>query len=343
MRSTLKKVSCLTASVLCWAYLAVLFGWLALHLLISDRFIYLALLNYLAVYLFYPLPVVLGVAWLCRRVSLWVGFAIGALAFAWFWGGLYLPRLYVPATSGPALTVMTYNVLAWHRYTEPIIATIHAEDPDIVLLQELNTDLAETLGRELGQAYPYQVLEPADNPTGIGVISKHPIQLTGERLPLRWIGGPQVLELQWNGRRVTLVNFHLVPTTGISPRDQVEDSLRLRESQARLLADLAGRSGLAILGGDANTSPRMAAYRILADQLGDAWQEAGFGLGHTFPGSAIPESDRPKIGNYYVPQWLARIDYVFHSDEWVTISARTAQIDGVSDHRGVVAMLKLRR
>jgi endonuclease/exonuclease/phosphatase (EEP) superfamily protein YafD len=43
-----------------------------------------------------------------------------------------------------------------------------------------------------------------------------------------------------------------------------------------------------------------------------------------------------------VPQgW--RIDYVFHSDEWVTISARMAQIDGVSDHRGAIAVLKLRR
>jgi endonuclease/exonuclease/phosphatase (EEP) superfamily protein YafD len=239
-----------------------------LHLLTGDRFIYLALLNYLAVYLFYPLPVVLMTAWLCRRKSLWIGFAIGGLAFTWFWGALYLPRPYIPPTSGPFLTVMTYNVLAWHPYTEPIIATIRAEDPDIVLLQELNTGLARTLRTELGQVYPYQVFEPADNPNGIGVISKHPIQPTGDRLPLRWIGGPQVLELQWNGQQVTLVNFHMTSTTGIGPREHVEESLRLRESQARLLADLADRSGLAILAGDANTSPSMAAYQILTGQPG---------------------------------------------------------------------------
>jgi endonuclease/exonuclease/phosphatase (EEP) superfamily protein YafD len=83
------------------------------------------------------------------------------------------------------------------------------------------------------------------------------------------------------------------------------------------------------------------AYAIFTRGLVDAWQAAGVGLGHTFPGSDIPGSDR-WIGGLLSPQWLVRIDYIFHTGEWVTVSARMAEIDGVSDHRGVVAVLRLR-
>ena len=37
--------------------------------------------------------------------------------------------------------------------------------------------------------------------------------------------------------------------------------------------------------------------------------------------------------------WLMRIDYIFHSEDWITISAHTAHVDGVSDHRGVIVEL----
>jgi endonuclease/exonuclease/phosphatase (EEP) superfamily protein YafD len=39
--------------------------------------------------------------------------------------------------------------------------------------------------------------------------------------------------------------------------------------------------------------------------------------------------------------WLVRIDYIFHSPHWITLDARLAKFDGVSDHRGVVAVLAL--
>jgi hypothetical protein len=74
--------------------------------------------------------------------------------------------------------------------------------------------------------------------------------------------------------------------------------------------------------------------------LHDAWREEGFGLGHTFPGSDIPGSSRPNFGSWYVPQWLARIDYIFYSTHWEALEARLARVDGVSDHRGVVAILR---
>lgn len=326
-----------------WAYLAVLFGWLAVHLLSGDRHAYLALANFLAVYFFAPLPLVLLAALIGRSRALGIGFALGALAFLGLWGELFLPRLERAAAGGPTLTVMTYNVLAWHDRYGAIIDTIRHEDPDIVFLQELNAGLAQALARQLGREYPYQVVEPADNPTGIGVISKHPLRPTGERLPLRWVGGPQVLEMDWRGQKVTLVNFHMAPTGRLAAPDVVAGEVQLREAEARALVDLALRSGPAILAGDANSSPLNESYKILNRSLSDAWREAGFGLGHTFPGSTIPGSDRPQIAGWYVPPWLARIDYVFHTPEWAVWQARLARFDGVSDHRGVVAVLSLEK
>lgn len=136
-----------------------------------------------------------------------------------------------------------------------------------------------------------------------------------------------------------LVNIHMTPTTGILPRDEVEQSIRSREREAMLLADLIRQADTVILGGDANTTSLSDAYRILTAELTDSFREAGFGLGHTFPGSKIPESDRPHIGSLFAPPWLTRIDYIFHSDDWTVLSARTAHFDGVSDHRGVIVEL----
>jgi endonuclease/exonuclease/phosphatase (EEP) superfamily protein YafD len=326
------------------SYLFLLISWILLHFLTGDRIPHMALANFLSVYLFTPLPLVLLAALYMRSRGLGVGFAAGVIAFLVLWGPQFLPRLNHPQQGGPTLTVMTYNVLAWHEYTQPVIDTIRAQYVDVVCFQELNHNLAQALSSELRDEFPYQILEPVDNPTGIGVISRYPIRPSGERLPLRWVGGPQVLELDWDGQTVTLVNIHMVPNTRMGPRSIIEPPIRLREAQARELVALAQRRSPIIIAGDANSAPLNEATRILTRELRDAWREVGFGFGHTFPGSTIPGSDRPRIGNSnrYVPPWLARIDYVFHSKDWETVSAILAPFDGVSDHRGVIAVLKLK-
>lgn len=327
---------------LTWAYLALLFTWLAAYLASGDRSGYLGLFNLLAVYLFCPLPLAILAAALARSRSLWIACGLGLLAFLALWGGYFFPKR-PPVTAGqPTLAVMTFNVLAWHDFTQPVIATIRAEDPDVVLLQELNHGLARRLETDLLEIYPYQVLAAVDNPNGIGVLSKFPIRDTGDRLPDAWIGGPLLLEMNWNGATVYVVNFHMYPTTRLASQATIQRDFDRRAAQAAKLVGYARGRGAVILGGDANSTPLSDAHRIFTTELHDAWRVAGFGLGHTFPGSTIPGSDRPKIGPWYVPPWLARIDYIFYTHEWTAVSTRLARIDGVSDHRGVVAILQLR-
>lgn len=331
--------SCRIATTASWVYLGILFTWLTLNLLTGDRYVVVALLGFLAVYLFFPLILVLVVVIACKHLWLAGAFLVGLLAFASLWGKQFIPSRAQSPGDTPVLKVMTFNVLAWHNFTEPIVDTIRGEDADVVFIQELNNNLANVLERDLSEIYPYQVLVPEDNPSGIGVISKFPIHATGEGLPHRWIGGPQVLQLEWQNQLLTIVNIHMFSTTEIFPLRHAEHSFRLREQQAQLLADLARRVESVIIAGDANSSNVSDAYRIISSELSDSFAEAGFGLGHTFPGSDVPGSDRPKIGNWSVPRWWTRIDYVFHSDDWATKSARMAIIDGVSDHRGVVVEL----
>lgn len=326
-----------------WVYFTLLFGWALLYLASGDRFSYVALLNNLAVYLFWPLPIALILAPFLRRREVWLGCALGVALFAWLWGELFIPRLGRQAISGSELKVMTFNVLGNHRQVAPIVATIRAEGADVVLIQELNPTLAAAIRAELTDLYPYQVLDPEPGVTGMGVISRYPLRRMQATLPLDWVGDPQLVRMQWEGRPVTLVNFHMYPS-GLGTPGAVNYVNRAREDQARALAEFSTREAAQtplIAVGDANVTDLSDAYRIVSHVLQDAWREAGFGLGHTFPGSDIPGSARPRIAGWPVPQWLARIDYIFYSPQWVATSAYLARVDGVSDHRGVIAVLML--
>jgi endonuclease/exonuclease/phosphatase (EEP) superfamily protein YafD len=89
------------------------------------------------------------------------------------------------------------------------------------------------------------------------------------------------------------------------------DDFRTRQEQARKLVEYARGRSPAILGGDANAGPLSEAYHNFTREFRDAWREAGFGLGHTFPSRTIDESNRPKIGRWYIPPRVACIDYIF--------------------------------
>ncbi|MBW8012219.1 MAG: hypothetical protein FVQ83_13450 [Chloroflexi bacterium] len=328
-------------TVIVWVYFTFLFGWLFAYVILGDRNGYLALVNTLAVYLFSPLPFVLLLGVFLRRREIWTGVVLGMLVFLWLWGGLFIPKRTISSLKEPSLKVMTYNVLGLHTEVQPVIDVIREVDADLVFLQEVNAALQAAIENELIDQYAYSILDPRNDVTGIGVLSKFPLQDTGERLPFEWVGVPQLLVIDWNGIDVYLVNFHMW-ALGLASAYELEWNFRLREMQARSIVDyVEALAGPAIIAGDANTTSLNTTYKILNSSLIDVWRQAGFGLGHTFPGSEIMGSSRPIIAGWAVPQWLARIDYIFISDHWQVSDAIMAPYDGVSDHRGVVTWLTL--
>jgi endonuclease/exonuclease/phosphatase (EEP) superfamily protein YafD len=106
------------------------------------------------------------------------------------------------------------------------------------------------------------------------------------------------------------------------------------------LADfVAQQEGPVIVAGDANTTRMNQPYQKLDAVLDDAWWEAGWGLGHTFPGRIEDGDWFTRISFFVIPHWLVRIDHVFYSDEFLATEAALAEFNGGSDHRGIVTEL----
>lgn len=337
-RIKLFLMDCIAAVI--WMYYIILFGWLTGYLIFGDRG-YLALVNTLALYLFYPLPLVAIILLWLRRRNLWGGMVLGGVVFMLFWGGLFLPQLPKRLGSEPTLTVMTYNNLVNNQDVAATLAIILNENPDVVLLQEVNQELIEGMSMGLGEIYPYQIVTTIPGVNGMAIYSKTPVQIDGEDVPLIWTGEPQVAWLTWEGKTVGVVNFHMMAPGLASPGD-ISWNFRYREGQAQSLIDLATRlDGPIIFGGDANLTSLSGGYKIITRELRDSWREAGFGFGHTFPGSNVSGNPFYRWGPFSAPRWLVRIDYIFVSDEWMIVDARVAEFDGGSDHRGVIVELAL--
>lgn len=337
MGATIKRY--LIAAI--WVYYTLLLIWAFFHFLTGDRYPVFALLNVVAHFFFIPLPIAALVAILTRRRELWLGLGLSMLVFVILWGRLFLPKNTNIDDAQAALVVMTYNVFADNHDIESQVDLIRDIDADVVFIQELDTRLAGAIEKEFADLYPYRVLDPVDNATGMGMISKFPMILTEERLPLNWVGTPQILKLEWEGREMILVNFHMW-ATGLARLDVVEMNFRAREAQALYLLDFARTASWenpVIVAGDANTTSLSDVHRMLRKNLVDSWMEAGFGMGHTYPGRNTPGEDSPQLYGIPVPRWLARIDYVFHSDQLRAVNASLAPYDGVSDHRAVVVTL----
>src|SRR3954470_13960990 len=149
---------------------------------------------------------------------------------------------------------MTYNMLGSNEDVAAVLTTVRSVGADVVLFQELNVPTAVALQEELDAAYPYQVLDARVGVEGMGVISRYPLRPTGEMLPLRWIGVPQVLALDFAGQTVTVLNAH--PLSGLA-------YVREREAQARAIsAFVAAHPGPLLMGADLNATDRSRAYGV---------------------------------------------------------------------------------
>ena len=84
--------------------------------------------------------------------------------------------------------------------------------------------------------------------------------------------------------------------------------------------------------GDFNATDRMPILNGYRAVLTDAFREAGFGFGFSFPYNATFRS-------ISLPS-LVRLDYIFHDTSWRTLRSWMGQADG-ADHRYVVADLVL--
>ena len=334
-----------------FSFIAVLLGYLLLlpaivwypaYLSIGDSRWWMFVINSIAPYLFLPVPLVLLLALLSRRWALFIAALLPTLLFLMLFGPLFVPRAMkvtaVPAGT-PGITMLSHNLHVWNEDADGIAASLTSSGADVIALQELSAEMAAALERRLSDEYPYNDLVLRDGWDGLGVFSRIPLTPVGDRIGTSRTRNPQISRLHLDWGDAILINVHnlSIPRTLPDWPTEITYSVAHRESVAHGIADYAGRDGRLpiIAAGDFNTTSRSTAYELVAAGLQDSWVEAGFGFGTTFPGG--PFSPTP-LG-VTVPDWLLRIDYVFHSDEIVATDARFAPWDGTSDHRPIMVKL----
>lgn len=299
------------------------------------------------------------VRWRLKRAAL-MGFVllIGLFSVSLYWRPeahrTELQRKYDKNFAHPrsSFQVLSYNVRflyndAGESSADSVAAFLERLNPDIVCLQEFYPDLAsrsERMSRLLEEYHLVQFDPAPDVWHRQAILSRYKVLKSG------YIMRPTTsiwADLLIREDTVRVVNNHL-QSTGITAFDneyltghgylldtareekfrsiisRFHDNCVVRADQADTirgyLDSLAPR--MQILCGDFNDTPLSYTYRRLARGLNDAFSEAGEGYSHTFRGFFD----------------ALRIDYVFSSDEFETLSYSVPEVPH-SDHLPVVVRL----
>ena len=226
------------------------------------------------------------------------------------------------------LRLMTYNVhscigMDGKHSPERIARVIARYAPDVVALQELDlarlrtgqVDQARLIAQALNMTFHFHPsFRVEEESYGNAVLSRLPMRLVkAGPLPLsrrREPRGALWVELEFNGRRIQLINTHL----GLRPGE------RRHQMEALLGEEWLGHCDClrpAVLCGDLNSFPRSRIHRMAAQCLCDLHR------------AALPGPPRPT--------WmgLSRLDYIFASSEFRAVAANvphTLLARTASDH-----------
>jgi len=243
------------------------------------------------------------------------------------WTGMLWPAT-PPSPVGPALKVMSVNLLMVNRNHAPIVAEIRREDPDLICFQEYTEHWHSALRKGLGGRYPHREFICRSDSFGLAIWSKRPLLDVERRLPADG-APPQALhsmqlpafraEVEQGGRRWAVYNIHLLPPRRL---DYVLDQrAQFRALVGRLQAD----SLPVLLTGDFNWNQYTWYHRRLKRLgLAEGHAQAGWGGGGTWPASGRL---------CYLPG--LRLDHIYLRG-LVCLAHRTGAALG-SDHRALIA------
>jgi endonuclease/exonuclease/phosphatase (EEP) superfamily protein YafD len=292
-----------------------------------------------APYLFLPLALLVPLGLVKPSYRYWMAVLPAIIVFLLEYGPLFGFRGTKPAQTADSITVMSFNIWGYSESAETAQAIVSLRTPDVVALQELSPSMAQTLAEELGDVYPYRLLEPEEGADGRGVLSRYPLTDASTSVSSPLSSFAQVVEIELGERVLTLYNVHLAPTMVFhyleangSVAEGVRSGMNARERQVtQLISELDHSQGPVIVAGDLNTTDQSDVYPVLARHLKDAHRKVGHGFGHTFP--AYMGSFR---GIPIFPRTV-RVDMIFYSADFVFLDSQVARGHGESDHLPVLA------
>lgn len=224
-----------------------------------------------------------------------------------------------PVRGSAPLTLLHANVLSTNTEHDAFLDLVAAEQPDLVVLQEV-TPQWETVLRTLVADYPQQFVEARNDNFGIALLSRLPI-VTASAVDSPPLGHPTIIaDLVHSGRQFRIVASH--PTIPVSR--QLYDA---RNRQLENLVELVRLAkGPRILVGDLNVTMWDTNYRSLEARSGLRNARRGFGVAPTWP--------------TFFPVAMIPIDHVLVSDDIGVVDVRTGPRIG-SDHLPLLVTLAL--
>lgn len=312
------------------AYGGVVTGFLLARLVVSDRFLPMSLYATFAHLLWLGALILLIVCLLLRRWRAALFVLLPALAWLVVFGPRFIgERVQAADRTGVTLTAATYNI-QWRNdgYAETL-AIIRGMDADVVGVQEVGSQAAALLERELSDLYPYRRLDPQEwGINGQALLSKYPIREAEffEFGANEVSFGQQRAVIEHPVYPVVVYNLHVMTPVA----DRLQGELRRREVQA-LVERVRGESGRHLLVlGDFNLTELSDDYGALDRVLTDVYDRVGYGMGLT----------------HHLDVWRlsliwGRLDYVFSRGGVRPLEAEVMASSGGSDHLPVWARLEL--
>lgn len=301
--------------------------------LLGERTSPSALLLYLPQHPFGLLTVALVLASLKRgnRRYLGVNLAVG-VAFVIFLLGARVP-LHIAPPQGQKVRIMTWNVEKLRGTPEEIAKVIKAQHPDIICMQETLAGRGQERTPDLLRLFPGWEFRRAREVT---TLSRFPL-LESHNYLMPMPHTRKLLATTWKtpAGPLCVLNTHIA-TTAAGQNENFRPGLWRRAINVARFARGTALTRLSqlpvidralsdcktpiVLAGDFNNPPRGWFYRHLTGQLRDAFADAGWGLGQSFP-SKFP---------------LLRIDYI-----WLGNGVRATRCinptSRASDHLPLVA------
>lgn len=332
-------------AILAVSYSLAFLVYLLLRLFVGDGWWWLAMLNSFVLWGFVPLLILLPFAFLMKmpRVSLLIGVLL-MVGVVWY-APRFMPKNIAQA-QGNSLRVVTFNMWGGTQEFETIESWLRETNADVVLLQEVAPVYADKHFVRLLDVYPYQFFQSTDERYwGNGILSRYPL-LERENFLSANDGLQQRIAIDVNGQRVVLYNVHFYMPQTDTPHFTLpidypylniallyDDTLRNRQIQD-VLDRIENEQGLVVMGGDFNLSDSSIFYNHIASEMTDAFQQAGTGLGLSWP-NVRRETELPS----WVPP-VMRIDYLWYRGDATATNAYVGAQLG-SDHLPVVVTLAL--
>jgi vancomycin resistance protein VanJ len=305
-----------------WCLAVGLLGWYLLRWWPGDRLFPVRFINYFTPWLLLGLMPGLAITLLARRYRLATTLALPTLLISLTYAPLFLPRPPAALAANTPLKVMSYNVWGRNHKLDEVIAIIHQEQPDILLLQEAYWPSGYNLSSALADLYPNsQTYVAYELEMGQLIISRYPLIPTEASYKK---GRAQKVQVNTPTGTIAVWNVHTYqPLTWKEQYRQI----------TALTADIAQTEIPLIVGGDFNTTEQAENYRLINQYLSNAHWEAGWGFGFSFP------AHNPRYNRIPVLTPMVRIDHIFYSSHFFARSAQTLTTSGGSDHLPVTAQL----